>query len=1127
MPSRPARCAFIGARNRDRRKTIRPASAAVWSAVWIVAVVALGPARGDAASVSCVITPIHEGDSYSCGGAACWLAGGAGEPAGPCTLTHGLPGVSFQNEYWGTADVQGITQLGDAGTYSIGISCPCRIQTGPDVIVTDSATGSLTVLPNQPPVVTLLRAERWLPDVCVANCAARPTEVQQLPDDSYYVAVRAGDILGLHFDLADPDSATFGDVPYIVGYLPDGSLLSDSGSWQTTPADVGVHIVQLELGDGVNVIPVEVVVDVGIGYPTLRAIEVSQVIQNWNDTVPLVEGKPTWVRAFFVMPPGGIQGDRVRAQLRGYDAFTLTELPESPLQPMNPDGVEARLDLSGRERFDASLNFRLPDHWVLGVLRVVVERTDGESLVCGTPEAPVDPQCGTQVVVDAVEPLDVRFWIVEQTDPALPGTPFVASRGEVRRTKRRIKDVLPIAEMTRQQILRTRFAGDLTQDAEQSRLLELLARKRLWRVNYGLDGEETIHHGLVGGQVGNVRPDYSGIARGDHVSWSTFYPSGTPNRASFTYLAAHEIAHNLGTPHPGYLPRVTPEGDQFLDGPCGSEWAVGPVFPPGYPYVYDADGDGSVEATIGYMDAGPNELVYGLRKYLDENRLAFSRVPRVVAPDEHFSLMSYCGPEHEWLSEYDYAPLLGEINRRFAPAGGAGAAAPSVPGAPHFLVSGVLDWTTLTARLSPVEPVVPTVVPNAPLAGEFVVSSLDASGGVLDTVYFEPEPLSETTDYEAFAFLLPADPATASVALAYDGDFFLLLDQRVVTPNAPTVQLLAPNGGEVLTGSQALAEWTASDADGDLLRFALEWSADGGATWTLLDMDIVQSPYAIDLSTLEETSNGRLRITASDGLRSAQDESDGAFAVGPAPPEVSVASLVDGERFWGSQPLRLEADAEDREDGVLGGASLQWVSSLDGPIGVGEAITIDALSLSEGDHVLSVIATDSGGATASDALQVHIQRAPPVADLGLSSGAPMLIAEPGLPVSFTRTVSNLGPEPSTGVTVLEQWPGNLIPTGATPSQGACVLIGAVTECWLDALAPGAVASIAFQGMAGSASISTSRARAYANEGDPDPTNDEIRVTSYVPEPTIPGGLGAGIVALSGLAVRRRRGATAA
>jgi hypothetical protein len=62
----------------------------------------------------------------------------------------------------------------------------------------------------------------------------------------------------------------------------------------------------------------------------------------------------------------------------------------------------------------------------------------------------------------------------------------------------------------------------------------------------------------------------------------------------------------------------------------------------------------------------------------------------------------------------------------------------------------------------------------------------------------------------------------------------------------------------------------------------------------------------------------------------------------------------------------LEASAFDPDEAFLGGANVRGRSSRDGLLGLGAMLLRESTRLSEGAHVISATATDSGGLTARD-----------------------------------------------------------------------------------------------------------------------------------------------------------------
>ena len=109
----------------------------------------------------------------------------------------------------------------------------------------------------------------------------------------------------------------------------------------------------------------------------VHAIEVTQAIQDWDHSVPLVENKDTYVRAFITTrPEKPAIHIPVKAQLRGYRVLEnrrVIELKDSPLPPDNRWGIPSswsesfRGEISkSRAKLENSTNFRLPPHWTRG-----------------------------------------------------------------------------------------------------------------------------------------------------------------------------------------------------------------------------------------------------------------------------------------------------------------------------------------------------------------------------------------------------------------------------------------------------------------------------------------------------------------------------------------------------------------------------------------------------------------------------------------------------------------------------------------------------------------------------------------------------------------------------------------
>ena len=92
---------------------------------------------------------------------------------------------------------------------------------------------------------------------------------------------------------------------------------------------------------------------------------------------------------------------------------------------------------------------------------------------------------------------------------------------------------------------------------------------------------------------------------------------------------------------------------------------------------------------------------------------------------------------------------------------------------------------------------------------------------------------------------------------------------------------------------------------------------------------------------------------------------------GNHPPVVEILQPTDGASFAEGEEVAFVGSATDPENGSLSGNALQWGSSVDGPLGTGEALT--RADLSAGTHIIVLSATDSQGAEASTVVQISVE----------------------------------------------------------------------------------------------------------------------------------------------------------
>jgi len=87
-------------------------------------------------------------------------------------------------------------------------------------------------------------------------------------------------------------------------------------------------------------------------------------------------------------------------------------------------------------------------------------------------------------------------------------------------------------------------------------------------------------------------------------------------------------------------------------------------------------------------------------------------------------------------------------------------------------------------------------------------------------------------------------------------------------------------------------------------------------------------------------------------------------------PTVNITAPIDGTIYDEGDFITFACNSNDIEDGALTGNSLSWTSNTDGVLGVGTTLNIN--NLSTGTHIVTLVATDSEGSSASDLVTVAV-----------------------------------------------------------------------------------------------------------------------------------------------------------
>jgi len=251
--------------------------------------------------------------------------------------------------------------------------------------------------------------------------------------------------------------------------------------------------------------------------------------------------------------------------------------------------------------------------------------------------------------------------------------------------------------------------------------------------------------------------------------------------------------------------------------------------------------------------------------------------------------------------------------------------------------------------------------------GDYAVEVQDTSGKpLLNTPFF-----ASFTDVEGnavqsvqFRFQLPEQEGTSKILLRKGAQ---ILDEIMVSGNPPTVTVLAPNGGEQWSSRQTI-QWSAEDQDGDPLRFTILYSPDQGHSWFPVAWGVQGQSYEVDTAILPGGDAACVRVIATDGFNTSQDDTDGTFVVQRKPPAAYIIQPEADSRFSPGESIQFEGEAFDVDDGSLPDESFIW-SYESTVFGVGREVNA---RFPAGIYEVTLTVVDSDGNTGQDTIVIFV-----------------------------------------------------------------------------------------------------------------------------------------------------------
>ncbi len=225
---------------------------------------------------------------------------------------------------------------------------------------------------------------------------------------------------------------------------------------------------------------------------------------------------------------------------------------------------------------------------------------------------------------------------------------------------------------------------------------------------------------------------------------------------------------------------------------------------------------------------------------------------------------------------------------------------------------------------------IPDLLPQAgaPQQGNYTIALLNEYQQVLSqmafnasfTYYVVPQShtiIEKTADKMPFTFNIPYANGTRFVQIRNATGF--LLAEKMLTDNSPIINVTYPNGGEMLEiGDNCTVTWEANDLDGDDMHYILSYSPDEGETWIPFASGLSQTSFVWNTSTLLSGDRYLVKVTATDGVNTGEDQSDSTFAVlDHIPPVIAnVAQDPQPDSVLPDQNVTVQATVYDVNSGI-------------------------------------------------------------------------------------------------------------------------------------------------------------------------------------------------------------------
>lgn len=124
----------------------------------------------------------------------------------------------------------------------------------------------------------------------------------------------------------------------------------------------------------------------------------------------------------------------------------------------------------------------------------------------------------------------------------------------------------------------------------------------------------------------------------------------------------------------------------------------------------------------------------------------------------------------------------------------------------------------------------------------------------------------DTSSLDAGSYYLFAELKSGSATKKFSVKNPVVIDETGTPTNRkPTLTLDFPTGENVFVAGQPQnIRWTSTDPDNDDIAFKVEYSGDGGTTWTMVADNLTEKQYSWDVNGLAQGITYKVKVTAKD-----------------------------------------------------------------------------------------------------------------------------------------------------------------------------------------------------------------------------------------------------------------------